>query len=769
MTDKQTKPTLLQRLKSVDTAAPLEYGIRFVTSFLLARARIFTGYAPFGVAFAAAAPLGPAGFLSAAGVCVGAFTGGIYWGFKYAAAILVVRVLLQLFGDTDAARTRLFAPLVTFGTMLIIGAVYAGDTGWALTPTVLTVVETFLAGGCTLFYHVALSPWQTGDAGTYGRTCHYISTLLLLSTVCMSLSTPMLLGILSLGRVAALLVVMFVVYRGGTGLGTVCAVAMGAAMDLSVGWTPFFTMCYSLTAMIAGIFARSGRRLFLLAFTAGSAIAVIWCWQASAMLPALYETFAASVIFLLLPESFLSQIGALLPFTGRGYGFLKAREYTRDRVELTAQAFRELHSTVRAAAGEGSEDDVSMIFDRASEQVCRNCPSSGRCWTRDYADTVDVLNNLTPRLTEAGSVAEGDFPQRFAQSCGHFRELVAAINAETRTYFCRRQYRARLREHRGAACDQYLDVASILGSLSQELGSDIAVEPALERKLQRFLRSKNVNACTAVFRVRGGRLRAELRGSGLSALTRDGEYLNRLSAVLGTRLCTSEERRDADRLVLLEAEPLCAAIGVASCRKEGEAKSGDRAVYFRTDEGVLYVLLSDGMGTGDGAAALSGDVTGTLERFLKAGVEPETALRILSDLMLLRMDEEVGSATVDLLSLNLFTGEARIYKYGAAPSYLRRGAQVRRLSCGTLPVGLGSPGGKSVSVSAKLQPGSMCVLLSDGVTASGDDRWLRKRIQEFDAAGEPNALARCVLDGALEMSAAADDMTVIAVRLSERP
>ena len=29
--------------------------------------------------------------------------------------------------------------------------------------------------------------------------------------------------------------------------------------------------------------------------------------------------------------------------------------------------------------------------------------------------------------------------------------------------------------------------------------------------------------------------------------------------------------------------------------------------------------------------------------------------------------------TVDLLSIDLFSGEARIYKYGAAPSYLKRG------------------------------------------------------------------------------------------------
>ena len=51
-------------------------------------------------------------------------------------------------------------------------------------------------------------------------------------------------------------------------------------------------------------------------------------------------------------------------------------------------------------------------------------------------------------------------------------------------------------------------------------------------------------------------------------------------------------------------------------RKKGENVSGDRGTYFKTDAGVLCVILSDGMGTGEDAAAESVEAVQILERFL---------------------------------------------------------------------------------------------------------------------------------------------------------
>ena len=93
--------------------------------------------------------------------------------------------------------------------------------------------------------------------------------------------------------------------------------------------------------------------------------------------------------------------------------------------------------------------------------------------------------------------------------------------------------------------------------------------------------------------------------------------------------------------------------------------NGDKGTYFKTDSGVLCVILSDGMGAGSEAAAESDEAVAILERFLRSGVDGAAAMKILNSVMLLRSGEEWGFATADMMCVDLFTGEAALYKLGA--------------------------------------------------------------------------------------------------------
>ena len=95
------------------------------------------------------------------------------------------------------------------------------------------------------------------------------------------------------------------------------------------------------------------------------------------------------------------------------------------------------------------------------------------------------------------------------------------------------------------------------------------------------------------------------------------DYLDKLSAALGMRLCMPEDGARGDSLLLLEAEPLAVSVGIASMRKKGETVSGDRGTYFKTDAGQLCVILSDGMGCGEAAQRESSMAVRLLERFLR--------------------------------------------------------------------------------------------------------------------------------------------------------
>ena len=264
-----------------------------------------------------------------------------------------------------------------------------------------------------------------------------------------------------------------------------------------------------------------------------------------------------------------------------------------------------------------------------------------------------------------------------------------------------------------------------------------------------------------------GRLRLELEGAGLTPL-RKPEAVDRLSRLMGFPLRALEEER-RDRLVLVQSEPLMAVAGVAAQQKGGQTVSGDTGAWFKHDDGSLYVLLCDGMGAGAPAQRERSLAVRLLEQFLRAGVRPENALRTLSSALALRNDETAGGfTTVDLLRVDLFTGEGAVYKYGAAPTYVRKGPAVNRITGASLPAGLVSGEGAAPDVtSLRLEAGDWVVLVTDGVAGGEGDQWVRDILAAF-AGDSPRELAQAVLDGSRARAGAADDRTVLALRLARR-
>lgn len=244
--------------------------------------------------------------------------------------------------------------------------------------------------------------------------------------------------------------------------------------------------------------------------------------------------------------------------------------------------------------------------------------------------------------------------------------------------------------------------------------------------------------------------------------------MEKLSQVVGARLCQPYELgEDSSTITLLEAEPLAVSVGIAALKKRGEKVSGDKGTYFKTDAGVLCVILADGMGCGDEAAKDSGQVVEILEKFLRSGVDPAVAMKILNSVLLLRGGDSWGYATVDLMCVDLFSGETCFYKYGAAPSYVKSGRSIKRIKCETLAAGL--TGGNGIApdiVRMRLRPGCTALIATDGVLADKEDAWLKELL--LRGADDMKELARSVLKASEGLYGANDDMTVVTLRVEER-
>ncbi len=199
---------------------------------------------------------------------------------------------------------------------------------------------------------------------------------------------------------------------------------------------------------------------------------------------------------------------------------------------------------------------------------------------------------------------------------------------------------------------------------------------------------------------------------------------------------------------------------LAVCTASRENVGGDRCFWFAGTECRYYVLLLDGMGTGEGAARDAKTAGTLLRKLLCAGFPAQYALRSLNSLCALQ--GRAGAVTVDLAELRLDTGRVNLYKWGAAPSYLISHGEPIKIGTAGPPPGLSVADGHETVERLSLRRGETLVLLSDG--AGGEDALRRAWVS---AAEPPGELAARILENS--RSEETDDATVAVVRLGSIP
>lgn len=213
----------------------------------------------------------------------------------------------------------------------------------------------------------------------------------------------------------------------------------------------------------------------------------------------------------------------------------------------------------------------------------------------------------------------------------------------------------------------------------------------------------------------------------------------------------------------LAVQPMPYQLGVALRPKKGERISGDSMSTFETED-KLCLLLSDGMGSGEEAKKESAMAVRLLERFLRAGIEAPPALKTLNSALTLRAEETDSFTTIDLLLLSLQTGEGELYKYGAAPSYIKRGGTVRRVTCTCLPAGLQECSQPPEATVLRLEGGTFFVMVTDGVADATNDEWLQNLLAGWQGEN-PQLLVSAILADSIERTGELDDAGVLVLYL----
>ena len=154
-----------------------------------------------------------------------------------------------------------------------------------------------------------------------------------------------------------------------------------------------------------------------------------------------------------------------------------------------------------------------------------------------------------------------------------------------------------------------------------------------------------------------------------------------------------------------------------------------------------------------------------MENFVKSGMGLDSSAKLVNSSLIMNSKEEALS-TLDVLSINLFSGKAKFMKAGAPFTYILHGKDVKKIEFSSLPIGIFTDVSAPIR-EINLHEGDKIFMLSDGVTDIGE-AWIKDILTDncFSSVSE---LAQIIVGTAVEIrkSTHDDDITAIAVSISK--
>ena len=539
------------------------------------------------------------------------------------------------------------------------------------------------------------------------------------------------------------------------------AALMAAAPEFACGAVGLSAGC--LLAALAGGESITAGALFL----AGCLPGLLAAPDAVTALYFAGSALLARGIAWLLPKSILAAMeGAVPPEAGCKPMLAGAA----GRLSVVGDALTDIAQTVNAVCEKlpPRGEDFNWVVEQTAEELCRSCARCRECWIRDYTTTQDGFYHLKTVLEQQGRIGVEQLPGQLCR-CIHPAELCGAVSRSWTLYKGRQQAREQGCMLRAAVTEQYSAVAGALTQLAEDLGRASSLDAARSTRVADLFAGMGLEPLEAAVTVDAlGRMetRVTVNRTGFTE-----EEQQQLTWEIG-RICRRSfalpevnHCRTVTLLAFREHPVYCPVFGRISIPACPGQLCGDASDAFCDSFGKAHLLVCDGMGTGKSAAVDGRLAASLMAKLLRAGFDGEAAARLVNVALTLKGDEET-SATVDLLTVDLYTGRARLYKAGAAPSFLVRAGQVRLLEGSSLPVGiLAKVTGACTPLT--LQPGDWVVLMSDGALADGEE-WVMQQLHlSMQTGDDPGHAARLLADQARRRAPGGqqDDITVAIFKL----
>ncbi|MCI1954965.1 MAG: SpoIIE family protein phosphatase [Oscillospiraceae bacterium] len=743
----------------------------FAAVLLCSRGIVFGQYAPFAVAAVAAVPYsgllsavlgGAAGYLlpSAASVPV-----------HYLAALLAAGAIRWTLNDLVRLRMHpIFAPAAACLPLLVTSAAIVAVNGSGFSTAMMYLAESLLAGCAAYFFRRTLSAVRSGrGAGEWSAqeaACGAFSAgIFLLSFSGLSI------GGVSVGRILAVIAILFAARYGGVAGGSVAGTAAGLVFSLSTSGLNYLSGAYALGGLTAGLFSPLGRLASAAAFVVSNGVASLQVGSQKNVVSGLYEVAAATVIYLIIPPK---AGGSFIGLFSRGDDADRAEGFRRSvvmKLDYAAKALDSVSESVEEVSRKLAQTcapDINGVYRRVSGEVCATCGLKGYCWERGYGGTMGAFNDLTDKLRAKGRVERDDFCSQFRSHCSRLNQILDSVNRGYAEFAVLEAAESRAQQVRDVVAGQFTTVGRMLEDMSAELEMYDRFDLTAAQRVEEVLRLAGTRPLDVSCRIdRFGRMSVEAVAAPAECVRLNRAQLaGEISRVCGKKFeapCISTAGGKC-RIRMNEQPLYRVRTGCTQHVCGGGSLCGDSWTSFPDGNGRQIAIISDGMGTGGRAAVDGAMACGIMERLVKAGIGFDAALKIVNSALLAKSGDE-SLSTMDIAALDLYSGEVELLKAGAPAAILRKNGRAVVMDMPGLPIGILNETQFARS-SDSIGDGDLLVMLSDGALSSGSD-WVCEEIEQWNGK-LPQELAESLVSHAIARRGDGhdDDITVLALMLS---
>ena len=634
-----------------------------------------------------------------------------------------------------------------------------------------------------------------------------IGATLLVSIAATCFGSMKIIGI-QIGNIISILLVLILGWKNGMLIGTTSGVTVGVVLGIITEANPIMIAVFAVSGMIAGILSKLGKIGVIVGFIAGNLL-LTYVYNGQVIeLICFKEILIASLALILIPNKIEINIadlfgkGNTLP-QGATYRLSESKE-TANKLNDVSDVIKQMSNTYKEVSKEAisSKEEISEkreIFIEEIQENVKQIPDNIL-----YQDLLDedeiIVNDIFEVLLQKEKINREDLLKIYENHNNYIvgfdnyetslkieRNLLEIINIANNAFKTSKRnvvMAAKIKENNKNISSQLDGVSKAIDNIANNIDKK-ENEEFIEKKKEIILRCKQRQIDVLDINITQEKTGRYIIKTFLNTcddkkiidcpIKKIEQILSDVfneTIVIKKEKCGIKQNQNICYQTYLSKDKYGMQIGIAKTNKYGENVSGDSSLQISLEDGKYLLAISDGMGSGPNARKSSQIAIKMLGRLLSSGFDKETSIELINNTISANTKDETF-ATLDIMVLDLYSGNIEYIKNGACPTFIKNNKNVDIIKNIALPAGILNDIDLIV-YDRDVDDNDIIVMCSDGIVESNSEYknkeiWVKNLLEQIETINSQK-IADILLKESIDNNYGKpkDDMTIIVTKIIKK-